>query len=164
MIIILESVQFFVRLKINKNIFVSWGVRYKDCKDLEKENQIGFFFFNNGVETWPFVGNSYPSAFFFYFIQCQAWGKVFESVSRQARLQRALRQRLRNPWTQLKSQIVVFNQVEFQHVAVLPKITWGLVLRPKSAIFSFSACGCMYVCMLSFFSSMLFSRPFNRLK
>ena len=39
--------------------------------------------------------------------------KVLESVSRQARLQRVLRQRLRNPWSQLKSQIVVFNKVEF---------------------------------------------------
>ena len=46
---------------------------------------------------------------FFYFIQCEAWGKVLESVSRQAPLQRALRQRLRNPWTQLKSHIVGFN-------------------------------------------------------
>ena len=74
-------------------------------------------------------------------------GEVLQSVSRQARLQRVLRQRLRNPWSKFKSQIEVFNQVEFQHVTVLPKITWGLVQRPKSAIFSFSACRCMYVCM-----------------
>ena len=45
----------------------------------------------------------------FYFIQCEAWEKVLESVSRQARLQRVLGKRLRNPWSQLKSQIVVFN-------------------------------------------------------
>ena len=45
----------------------------------------------------------------FYFIQCEAWEKVMESVSRQARLQRILKQRLRNLWTQLKSHIVVFN-------------------------------------------------------
>ena len=81
------------------------------------------------------------------FLLYPSMGKVLESVSRQARLQRVLGQRLRNPWTQLKSHIVVFNQVEFQHVTVLPKITWGLVQGPKSAIFSFSSCGCMYVCM-----------------
>ena len=45
----------------------------------------------------------------FYFIQCEAWAKVLESVSRQARLQRVLRERLQNRWTQLKSHIVVFN-------------------------------------------------------
>ena len=45
------------------------------------------------------------SFIFFHFIQCEAWGKVLESVSRQARLQRVLRQRLRNPWTQLKYSI-----------------------------------------------------------
>ena len=47
--------------------------------------------------------------FTYYFIQCEAWEKVLESVSRQARVQRVLKQRLRNPWTQLKSHIVVFN-------------------------------------------------------
>ena len=30
-----------------------------------------------------------------------------------------------------------------QHVTVLPNVTWGLVQRPKSAIFSLSACGWM---------------------
>ena len=69
----------------------------------------------------------------FYFIQCEAWGKVLESVSRQARLQRVLRQRLRNRQTQLKSHIVVLNQVEFQHATVLRKMQWGLVQRPKRA-------------------------------
>ena len=32
---------------------------------------------------------------------------------------------------------------------VLPKITWALVQRPKSAIFSFSACGWMDVIVFS---------------
>ena len=34
----------------------------------------------------------------------------------------------------------------------------------KKCIFSFSACGCMYEWMLSFFSSAIFSTPLNRLK
>ena len=87
--------------------------------------------------TTPYLG------VFFTLSNAKHGGKVLESFSRQGRLQRVLRQRLRNLWTQLKSPIVVFNQVEFQHVTVLPKITWGLVQRPKSAIFSFSACGWM---------------------
>ena len=41
-----------------------------------------------------------------------------------------------DPWTQLKSHIVGFNQVEFQHMTVLRKMQWGLVQRPKSAIFT----------------------------
>ena len=110
------------------------------------------------------LSKAFPHHQSVYFIQCEAWEKVLESVSRQARLQRVLMQRLRNPWTQLKSHIVVFNQVEFQHVTVLRKMQWGLVQRPKSAIYSFRTCGWMDGCVLSFFSSTIFSTPLHRLK
>ena len=43
-----------------------------------------------------------------------------------------------------KSQILVLIHVEFYHVTILPKITWGLVPRPKSAIFPL-VCGDVYL-------------------
>ena len=54
------------------------------------------------------------------------------------------------PWSQLKSQIVVFNQVEFYHVAVLPKIAWGLAKKCDFFIYAYmyqwravhECCGC----------------------
>ena len=36
------------------------------------------------------------------------------------------------------------------------KITWGLIQRPKSAIFSFSACGYMYECMYGWMDVIVF--------
>ena len=71
----------------------------------------------------------------------RSMNNVLESVWRQVQLQKVLRQRLWNPWSPTKSHIVVFNHTEFQHLRVMPKITWSLVQRLKSAIFSFSACG-----------------------
>ena len=74
--------------------------------------------------------------FTFYFIHAKQI--KYCNWSRGKRDFKGLSGRLRSPWSQPKSQIVVYNQVQFLGLTVLPKITCAPIQSPKYAIFSFN--------------------------
>ena len=91
--------------------------------------------------------------------------KVLELVSRQMWLQRVLRWRLRKPWSQSKSQIVVFNQVEFYDLTVCEKLYEVSSRAPKVRFFHLARRELGMDEWRDFsFKSTNFSTPFNRLK